>query len=51
MLVGSDNGRVDEKFFQIGVAAQRFGNAIPDSVCFPAGEADIHRVPVAKLGR
>ena len=51
MLMGANNRRVDEEFFEVGVTAQGLGDAIPYPVCFPAGEADIHRVPVAKLRR
>ena len=51
MLVGANDGRVDEALLEIGISAQRFGDTVPYPVCFPTGEADLHRMPIAKLGR
>jgi len=51
MLVGSNDGRIDNPLFQISVAAQRLGDSVPDTLRFPTGEPHIHGVPVAKLGR
>jgi hypothetical protein len=46
VLAGTDDGGIDEEFFQVGVTLQGFRDPAPDAVCFPAGEPDICRVPV-----
>lgn len=51
MLVRPNDRCVDEELFEIGVLTQSLGDAIPYPICFPAGKADIHRAPIAKLGR
>ena len=51
MLVGTDDGRVNEQFFEVGIALQRFGDTMPNAVPFPTRKTDIHRMPVAQFLR
>ena len=46
MLVGTNDGRVDEQMLQIGFAAQSRRKPFPDTLLAPAREANIGAVPM-----
>ena len=51
MLVGADDGRVDEQLLQIGIARQRSPDTLPDAVLAPARETDKNPVPLIPKSR
>lgn len=51
MLVGANNGGVDEQMFHIGVAAQGIGHALPDTGFAPVREPHIRTMPVSQFCR
>ena len=48
MLVDSDERTVDENIFEIGIAAERLENPLPDPILRPAPEAGISGEPLAE---
>jgi hypothetical protein len=51
MLVGPNNGGIDEQLFKASIPLEYFGNTMPYPIRLPPGEADIYRVPVAQFLR
>lgn len=47
MLVGTDNGRVNEQMFHVGITAQSGCHTFPNTFLPPTGEADKRAVPMA----
>src|SRR6266853_6610881 len=51
MLVDPDERAVNEDIFEIGIVAEGFENALPDTLLRPAPEARIHGEPLAERFR
>jgi hypothetical protein len=51
VLVGTNDCGIDEQFFQISIPLEPLGDAMPDTIRFPTGEADTCRVPAAQFFR
>jgi hypothetical protein len=51
MLVDPDECAVDEDIFEIGIAAERLENALPNALLRPPPEASIRRKPLAERFR
>jgi len=51
MLVGTNDGGIDEQLFHVGIATQHVGHALPDAAVTPTGEANICAMPVAQFAR
>ena len=49
MLVGTNDGGIDEQLFHIGIATQHVSHALPDAAVAPAGKANVRAVPVAAI--
>ncbi len=50
MLVGADDGGIDNDVFEIRIISQRFEKALPDTGSAPAVEPTPDRVPGTKVG-
>lgn len=51
MLVGANDGGVDEQLFKVSIPLECLGDAMPYPLYLPAGETNTYEMPVAQFLR